>query len=116
MGVTEGLKSKYNLGPIEPLNRARSSPTAKTTASRPSIASSSSHSSLKVTRTRTRAKVPAELRSIIEADIVEPDRSHNSFDDVVGMRNVKDALKEMVVLPMLRPDLFQVILVKYTND
>lgn len=46
-----------------------------------------------------------ELRAAIEADIL--DRSPGvAFDDIAGMEDVKSALREMIILPVQRPDLF----------
>jgi hypothetical protein len=50
--------------------------------------------------------IPDALRASIEGEILSS-TTGVSFEDVVGLEEVKKALNEMVVLPALRPDLFQ---------
>jgi SpoVK/Ycf46/Vps4 family AAA+-type ATPase len=50
--------------------------------------------------------VPEELAKMIENDILDTSQSRVTFDDIVGLKDVKQALQEMVILPSLRPDLF----------
>jgi len=45
------------------------------------------------------------LRAAIESEILTG-APRVTFDDIVGLETVKEALREMVILPALRPDLF----------
>lgn len=54
------------------------------------------------------SKHDQELRSRIEGDVMT-EAPDVSFSDVVGLENVKLALYESIILPFLRPDLFQSI-------
>jgi spastin len=50
--------------------------------------------------------IPAKQREAIESEILDSSTGV-TFDDVVGLDDVKQALHEAVILPALRPDLFQ---------
>lgn len=53
------------------------------------------------------ANIPPAVREALEASMLSSNSKGVSFADVVGLEQVKEALKEMVILPALRPDLFQ---------
>lgn len=40
------------------------------------------------------------------SDVIPPSDSGVTFDDIGALENVKDTLKELVMLPLLRPELF----------
>uniref|UniRef100_A0A5S6QSF0 AAA+ ATPase domain-containing protein n=1 Tax=Trichuris muris TaxID=70415 RepID=A0A5S6QSF0_TRIMR len=49
--------------------------------------------------------VDEELLGVIESEIVQP--ASCSWDDVAGLAEVKSTVKEIVIWPMLRPDIFK---------
>lgn len=51
------------------------------------------------------AKIDPTLRRLLEAEMMTPDSSI-SFNDISGLEDVKQTLREMVIFPALRPDLF----------
>lgn len=52
------------------------------------------------------ALVDPKLRALIEAEILTARGSGPLFKDVIGLVKAKQALREMVILPALRPDVF----------
>lgn len=40
------------------------------------------------------------------ADVIPPNDIGVTFDDIGALENVKDTLKELVMLPLQRPELF----------
>eukprot|EP00052_Salpingoeca_macrocollata_P008257 m.65596 g.65596 ORF g.65596 m.65596 type:complete len:354 (-) comp16503_c0_seq1:164-1225(-) len=47
-----------------------------------------------------------EYESVIAADVVDPDAIAEGWEDIGGLDNIVAALKESVVLPFSRPDIF----------
>ena len=47
-----------------------------------------------------------EFEKKLLADVIPPTDIGVSFDDIGALENVKDTLKELVMLPLQRPDLF----------
>lgn len=50
--------------------------------------------------------VDPKLSDIILQEIVDNSKSRITFDDVAGQEKAKQALREIVVLPMIRPEIF----------
>jgi len=48
-----------------------------------------------------------KLENIVADNIVDPDDVNVSFSDIGGLESVKEALNELLILPIKRPDLFQ---------
>ncbi|KAI8018696.1 hypothetical protein LOK49_LG04G03536 [Camellia lanceoleosa] len=48
-----------------------------------------------------------EFEKRLLADVIPPNEIGVKFDDVGALENVKDTLKELVMLPLLRPELFK---------
>lgn len=57
--------------------------------------------------TGKKSKVNEQLRTTIENEIIDPSEISVTFNDVVGLKDVKNALHEMIIIPSLRPDLFK---------
>ena len=47
-----------------------------------------------------------EFEKRLLADVIPPDDIGVTFDDIGALENVKDTLKELVMLPLQRPELF----------
>ena len=47
-----------------------------------------------------------EFEKKLLADVIPPSDIGVSFDDIGALENVKDTLKELVMLPLQRPELF----------
>ncbi|KAL6968496.1 hypothetical protein U1Q18_034298, partial [Sarracenia purpurea var. burkii] len=47
-----------------------------------------------------------EFEKKLLADVIPPSDIGVSFDDIGALENVKDTLKELVMLPLRRPELF----------
>lgn len=47
-----------------------------------------------------------EFEKALLADVIAPSDIGVTFDDVGALENVKDTLKELVMLPLQRPELF----------
>jgi hypothetical protein len=52
------------------------------------------------------ASIDPALRAAIEGEILRPSGGGVTFASIVGLEDAKNALREMVILPSLRPDLF----------
>lgn len=55
--------------------------------------------------THHKSNVPPEILERIKSEILDKNPKVK-FDEVVGLENVKQALKEIIIIPSLRPDLF----------
>lgn len=40
-------------------------------------------------------------------EVIQPNNIGVSFEDIGGLENIKETLKELVMLPLQRPDLFR---------
>lgn len=47
-----------------------------------------------------------EFEKRLLADVIPPNDIGVTFDDIGALENVKDTLKELVMLPLQRPELF----------
>ncbi|KAF3671888.1 hypothetical protein FXO37_07774 [Capsicum annuum] len=50
--------------------------------------------------------VSGEVEDVIACDVVNPDHIDVEFDSIGGLESIKQALYELVILPMRRPELF----------
>ena len=55
---------------------------------------------------RQRSKSETELYNKILSEVISNNSEKVSFEDVIGLENVKQALFESVILPAQRPDIF----------
>jgi len=94
-----GQVARANSGPVRHANNS------------PSDVRSGSASASPVSNSAASASAPREnidpaLRAAIEGEILRPSNGGVTFASIVGLDDAKAALKEMVILPSLRPDLF----------
>lgn len=54
---------------------------------------------------KSKSSVPDELRERIISEIVET-KLDTKFEDIIGQEQAKQSIKEIIILPSLRPDLF----------
>ncbi|PKU64642.1 uncharacterized AAA domain-containing protein C24B10.10c-like [Dendrobium catenatum] len=47
-----------------------------------------------------------QYEDIIACDVINPDHIEVEFDSIGGLENIKNALYELVILPLKRPELF----------
>ena len=56
--------------------------------------------------------VENEFERNLLSDIIEPDNIRVSFDDIGALENVKETLKELIIVPLKRTELFRGQLLK----
>ena len=47
-----------------------------------------------------------DLQDVIACDVINPDNIEVEFDSIGGLETIKQSLYELVILPLLRPELF----------